>query len=68
MLAVLPFEAPADATYGSLRTRLEQAGRPIGRNDLLIAAHAIATGHTLVTENVREFGRITELSVENWLR
>ncbi len=68
MLAVLPFEAPADATYGSLRTRLEQAGRPIGGNDLLIAAHAIATGHTLVTDNVQEFGRITELSVENWLR
>lgn len=68
MLAVLPFEAPADATYGSLRTRLEQAGRPIGGNDLLIAAHAIATDHTLVTDNVREFGRITELSVENWLR
>lgn len=67
-IAIVPFEAPADATYGSLRTRLEQAGQPIGGNDLLIAAQAVAFGFTLVTDNEREFSRISELSWENWLR
>ena len=41
-LDILPFEAPADAIYGLIRIRLEQAGQPIGGNDLLIAAHAVA--------------------------
>jgi tRNA(fMet)-specific endonuclease VapC len=67
-LDVAPFEAPADATYGELRTRLEQAGRPIGANDLLIAAQAMALGCTVVTDNEREFGRIGGLPCENWLR
>jgi tRNA(fMet)-specific endonuclease VapC len=65
---VLPLEAPADAAYGRLRTRLEQAGQPIGGNDLLIAAQVIALGHTIVTDNEREFARIVELPRENWLR
>ena len=67
-LDVLPFEAPADATYGLLRARLEQAGRPIGGNDLLIAAQAVALGCTIVTDNEQEFSRIDELPCENWLR
>lgn len=67
-LEVLPFEAPADATYGLLRARLEQSGQPIGGNDLLIAAQAVTLGLTLVTDNEREFGRIDELPRENWLR
>ena len=67
-LDVLPFEAPADAAYGLIRTRLEQAGTPIGGNDLLIAAQALALGLTMVTENEREFSRVPGLSVENWLR
>jgi tRNA(fMet)-specific endonuclease VapC len=67
-LEVLPFEVPADATYGTLRTRLERAGRTIGGNDLLIAAQAVTLGLTLVTDNEREFRRISELSLENWLR
>jgi tRNA(fMet)-specific endonuclease VapC len=66
-LAVLPLESPADAIYGSLRTRLERAGRTIGGNDLLIAAHAIALGRTLVTDNQREFARIANLPLENWI-
>jgi tRNA(fMet)-specific endonuclease VapC len=66
-LDVLPFEAPADAAYGLLRARLERAGRPIGGNDLLIAAQALALGRTLVTDNEREFARIAGLSRENWL-
>ena len=67
-LEVLPFEAPADAAYGRLRADLEAAGRPIGGNDLLIAAQALALGHTIVTDNEREFARIAELPRENWLR
>ena len=67
-LDVLPFETPADTAYGVLRARLEQAGRPIGGNDLLIAAQVVALGHTLVTDNEREFARIDELHCENWLR
>jgi tRNA(fMet)-specific endonuclease VapC len=67
-LEVLPFETPADAAYGLLRTQLEQAGRPIGANDLLIAAQAIALGYTIVTDNEKEFARIEDLPRENWLR
>jgi len=67
-LDVLPFEAPADAAYGEIRTRLEQAGRPISGNDLLIAAQAIALGYTIVTDNEGEFARIDSLPRENWLR
>ncbi len=67
-LDVVPFEAPADETYGSLRARLEREGRPIGGNDLLIAAQAVTLGCTLVTDNEREFGRISEVRLENWLR
>jgi tRNA(fMet)-specific endonuclease VapC len=67
-LDVLPFEAPADAAYGLIRTRLEQAGRPIGGNDLLIAAQAIALGYTIVTDNEGEFARIDGLPRENWLQ
>ncbi len=67
-LEVLPFEAPADAAYGLLRARLEQAGQPIGGNDLLVAAQAIALRHGIVTDNVREFARIDDLPRENWLR
>jgi tRNA(fMet)-specific endonuclease VapC len=68
VLEVVPFEAPADATYGLIRTRLEQAGRPIGGNDLLLAAQAITLGYTLVTDNEKEFARVDGLNRENWLR
>jgi tRNA(fMet)-specific endonuclease VapC len=64
---VLPFEVPADAEYGGIRSGLETAGKPIGGNDLLIAAHAYATGATIVTANTDEFKRIRGLNVENWL-
>lgn len=68
VLEVLPFEPPADTTYGALRTRLERAGLPIGGNDMLIAVQTIALGHTIVTDNEREFARVEGLSCENWLR
>jgi tRNA(fMet)-specific endonuclease VapC len=67
-LEVLPFEAPADASYGLLRTRLEQGGPPIGANDLLIAAQAQALGCVMVTDNEREFSRVEGLPLQNWLR
>lgn len=63
---VLPLEEPADRHYGAVRSGLERIGRPIGRNDLLIAAHARALGATLVTNNVDEFRRIPDLAVEDW--
>jgi tRNA(fMet)-specific endonuclease VapC len=64
---VLPFDVPADAEYGGIRSELEAAGRQIGSNDMLIAAHAHATGATIVTANADEFKRIRGLKVENWL-
>lgn len=67
-LDVLPFEAPADAAYGVLRARLERSGRPIGGNDLLIAAQVVALGYAIVTEHERQFARIEDLLCENWLR
>ena len=67
-LDVLPFEAPADSAYGLLRARLEQAGQPIGGNDLLIAAQVVSLGYAIVTDNEREFARIDGLPCENWLR
>lgn len=66
-IEILPFDVPADAEYGGIRTALEAAGTPIGPNDLLIAAHARAVDATLVTANVGEFTRVGDLRVENWL-
>jgi tRNA(fMet)-specific endonuclease VapC len=66
-LDVLPFEAPADVEYANLRHELERSGKPIGPNDLLIAAHARSLGTTVVTANTAEFGRVRGLKVENWL-
>jgi tRNA(fMet)-specific endonuclease VapC len=66
-LDVLPFAPPADHAYVRLRRDLEARGRPIGANELLIAPHAIAAECTLVTRNMREFARIDQLALENWL-
>ncbi len=64
---VLPFDVPADAEYAGIRSELEAAGKPIGGNDLLIAAHAHASGATIVTANADELKRVRGLNVENWL-
>jgi tRNA(fMet)-specific endonuclease VapC len=53
--------------YGRVRVALERLGSPIGAMDLLIAAHAVALGATLVSNNTRHFGRVEALPVENWL-
>jgi tRNA(fMet)-specific endonuclease VapC len=65
---VLALESPVDAIYGETRASLERAGHSIGANDLLIAAHALALGHTIVTDNEREFSRVPDLRIDNWLR
>jgi len=67
-IPIYPFHAPADKTYAELRAKLEKQGTPLAANDMLIAAHALALGATLVTDNEREFARIKSLKVENWLR
>lgn len=68
---LLPLEIPefgddAASAYGRIRTMLEQRGTPIGPLDTLIAAHAVSLHITLVTSNVREFGRVPGLEVEDW--
>lgn len=65
-IPVLPLSVPADGQYGGLRAKLEAAGRPIGPNDLLIAARARMLGAILVTANVGEFRRVRGLAVEDW--
>lgn len=65
-IEILPLEVPADHEYGRLRWALEQSGSVIGPNDLLIAAHALASDRVLVTANVAEFDRVPDLVVEDW--
>lgn len=60
------FDVAAATAYGRVRAGLERKGRPIGPNDMLIAAHALSLGLILVTDNVREFERVKSLEVENW--
>jgi tRNA(fMet)-specific endonuclease VapC len=67
VMDILPLEKPVDLHYGEIRAFLNQAGKPIGGNDLFIAAHALALDLTLVSANVREFSRVPSLRVENWL-
>ena len=67
-IEILPLTSPADRLYGDIRANLERVGKPIGGNDLLIAAHALASDCILVTDNEREFSRVEGLVVENWLR
>ena len=62
----LDFDLRAAATYGRVRARLEVGGTPIGPNDMLIAAHALSHGLTVITDNTAEFGRIKGLKVDNW--
>ncbi len=66
LIPVLPLDAGVGQTYGQMRAELERKGTPIGAYDLLIAAHALTLGLTLVTNNVREFRRVPRLIVENW--
>jgi tRNA(fMet)-specific endonuclease VapC len=67
LLEVQPYTARAAQHYGAIRSALEKAGRPIGVNDLHIAAHARSEGLTLVTNNLAEFERVPGLMTENWV-
>jgi tRNA(fMet)-specific endonuclease VapC len=67
LIPVIEMTGDAGKCYGVIRRGLEQAGTPIGNNDLWIAAHALSLGVTVVTNNVREFGRVPDLKVENWV-
>ncbi len=62
----LTFDSNAARAYGPIRAKLEQAGTPIGSNDLMIAAIAIANQATLVTRNTPEFQRVPGLLLEDW--
>lgn len=67
VLPSLPFEGRAARAYGRLRSRLYEQGTPIGSNDMLIAATAVAHRLILVTNNRREFERVAGLQIEDWV-
>lgn len=66
VIQVQPVTEAVAQHYGQIRSAIERRGRPIGNNDLWIAAHARAEGWVLVTNNEREFSRVEGLEVENW--
>ncbi|MBI2336274.1 MAG: type II toxin-antitoxin system VapC family toxin [Deltaproteobacteria bacterium] len=65
---VMPYDELAATQYGRVRTYLEKKGQTLGALDMLIAAHALSVGVTLVTNNVREFARVPGLKIENWVK
>ena len=67
-LVILPYGDEAARYYGELRANLEKHGTPIGSLDMLIAAHALSIACTLVTNNKKEFIRIPNLKIENWVK
>ncbi len=66
-IPVLDMDQEVSLHYGDIRAYLQQADTPIGNNDLWIAAHARALGLILVTNNLREFERVPDLQLENWV-
>lgn len=66
--SILDFDHLAAVNYGSIRCSLEAEGKPIGPMDLLLAAQAKSRNLTLVTNNEREFRRVTGLKVDNWVK
>ncbi len=66
-IRILDWPEQATHEYGKIRAYLKRQGTPIGANDLLIAAHAVALDATLVSDNTREFLRVPELKLENWI-
>jgi len=67
-LAIVDFTSEDAAVYAHIRARLERAGTPIGPLDTLIASQAVARKLTLVSNNEREFRRVSGLNVQNWAR
>lgn len=66
-LGIVPWDEAAAEHYGAIRAALEKRGTPLGAMDMLIAAHARSRGETLVSNDVRHFGRIEGLLVANWV-
>jgi len=66
ILEICSFDQQAAIVYGEVRSSLEKRGEVIGPHDLLIAAHALSLGRTLITNNEREFKRVEGLELENW--
>ena len=67
-MEILPYGDEAAQHYGKLRVYLEKQGAPIGSLDMLIAAHALSTGCILITNNVKEFDRVPNLKINNWVK
>ena len=67
-LSVMPYNDAVAPVYGRVRAELEREGTPIGPLDTMIAAHAVCLGLTLVTDNEREFRRVSGLRVQNWAK
>ncbi len=65
-LLIDPWDEDAARHYGLIRTVLKKQGTPISNNDLLISAHALSMNAVLVTNNVREFYKVPDLTIENW--
>ena len=66
-LEVLSYDTKASQHYGQIKAGLEKKGKIIGENDIHIAAHAIGQGLILVTNNLKEFKRVPNLALENWI-
>ena len=66
-MEILDFDVDAADCYGKIRAALEKKGTPIGTLDMMIAAHAQSLGYTVVTNNVKEFSRVSALKIENWV-
>ena len=67
ILDILPFDDLAAVEYGKICAYLQKRGTPIGTIDMLIAAHAKTENLIIVTNNVREFERVPDLKIENWI-
>lgn len=65
-IEIKDFDTKAAESYGRIRAELEKAGTPIGPLDTMIAGHAMSLGYTVVTNNTREFSRVTDLNFEDW--
>lgn len=65
-LEIADFDEKAAESYGTVRTGLEKAGKPVGSMDMLIGAHALSLDVTVITNNIKEFRKIKNLKVEDW--
>ena len=66
-LIILPFDTAAVWVYGDLRANLERRGTPIGSLDTMIAAHALSQQALLISNNTREFSKVPDLQLDNWV-